>query len=152
MRNFSCKWVNPADRVIAGFLLLLLTAAPILADECRLPFVFSDNMMLQREMADPIWGRAKPGDKITVKFAGQEKTAVTDADGLWMLKLAPMPANAHGQELSVIDGDQNIILKNILLGEVWLCSGQSNMEKAVQDQHFGGKSRDHARNRQSGKK
>ena len=100
----------------------------------QLPFVFSDEMVLQRDMPDPVWGESTPATKITVKFAGQEKSATADQTGHWMLKLDPMPANLQGQSLTVTNGTDTVTFNNILVGEVWLASGQSNMEKPIGDQ------------------
>ena len=96
-----------------------------------LPFVFSDNMVLQRNLPDPIWGDAPADAKITVKFAGQEKSVLADHDGHWMLKLDPMETNATSTSLTVTDGTDTRTFNNVLVGEVWLCSGQSNMEKPI---------------------
>jgi len=90
---------------------------------------FCDNAILQREMDAPVWGWSKPGTKITVEFAGQKKTALTGKDGKWLLKLAPLKANVEPQEMVISDSAGNkVTLKNILVGEVWICSGQSNMQ------------------------
>jgi len=88
--------------------------------------LFTDHMVLQREMPVPIWGKAKAGEKITVTFDGQTKTTTTASNGKWMLKLDPLKASAKGKEL-IIKGSTSITIKDVLVGEVWLCSGQSNM-------------------------
>ncbi len=95
--------------------------------QVHLPKVITNNMVLQRDKPVAIWGTATPGEKITVTFAGQTKTAVTDTAENWMLKLDPMKASAEPQKM-IITGSNTLILDNILVGEVWLCSGQSNME------------------------
>jgi sialate O-acetylesterase len=92
-----------------------------------LPKILGNGMVLQRNQPVPVWGTANVGEKVTVKFGRQIKSAVTDAAGNWKVLLDPMPASAKGQELS-ITGNNKIILTNILVGEVWLCSGQSNMQ------------------------
>ena len=90
---------------------------------------FAENAILQRQMAVPVWGWSKPGAKITVKFAGQTKTAAAGKDGKWMLQLDPLQANADPAEMVMSDNaGRRVILKNILVGEVWLASGQSNMQ------------------------
>lgn len=89
--------------------------------------LFCDNMVLQRDMRVPVWGKADPGENITVTFAGQTETATADDQGKWRVMLAPMNANAQGQEL-VIKGNNIVNVRDVLIGEVWLCSGQSNME------------------------
>jgi sialate O-acetylesterase len=84
-------------------------------------------MLLQRELNAPIWGWAAAGEEVTVKFAGQEKKTTADAHGKWMVRLDPLEANATGQTLEVA-GKNTIQLTDVLVGDVWICSGQSNME------------------------
>lgn len=100
------------------------------AAKLRLPAVISSGMVLQRESAAPVWGWADVGQEVTVKVAGQTKTAQAGEDGKWMLKLDPLAAGGpHRVEISA--GAEKVALENVLVGEVWLCSGQSNMEWAV---------------------
>jgi sialate O-acetylesterase len=89
---------------------------------------FRDNAVLQREMPVPVWGRSKPGATVTVEFAGQTESAIAGADGKWMLKLKPLTASAEPAEMLVWEGEHHVAIKNILVGEVWHASGQSNME------------------------
>ncbi|HEY8784592.1 MAG TPA: sialate O-acetylesterase [Mucilaginibacter sp.] len=95
--------------------------------EVILPKVLGNNMVLQRNKPVPIWGTANIGEKVSVKFGKQIKTAVADASGKWKITLDPMPVSAIPQEME-INAINSIKLDNILVGEVWLCSGQSNME------------------------
>jgi sialate O-acetylesterase len=95
--------------------------------EVILPKILGNNMVLQRNKPVPIWGTAATGEKVTVTFANQTKTALPDASGKWKVVLDPMPASAQPQTLT-ISGTNTIKLENVLMGEVWLCSGQSNME------------------------
>ena len=88
---------------------------------------FTDNMVLQRDRAVPVWGNAAPGEKVTVSFAGQAKTAVAGADGKWSIALDKMPASKENRTLTV-RGANTVEVKNVLVGEVWFASGQSNME------------------------
>ena len=114
--------------------LILATAALILpaAAEVRLPKVFTDGAVLQRDRAVPVWGQADPGKKVTVKFGGQEKSAQAAGDGKWRLDLDSMPASAEGRILEATEeGGNTVAVKDILVGEVWLASGQSNMELTV---------------------
>ena len=92
-----------------------------------LPHVFSDNMVLQQKMPVPVWGWADNGEAVKVSFAGQEKSATADAEGNWMVKLDPLTADKTGKDL-IVTGANTITYKNVLVGEVWVCSGQSNME------------------------
>lgn len=114
---------------------LLLLAAPLLA-EVKLASPFTDHMVLQRELPVPVWGTAAPGEKVTVEFAGQKKSATADAAGQWRVDLAPLTASTEPRDLLVSsDNPQSEIrnpkLSDVLVGEVWLGSGQSNMDFSV---------------------
>ena len=98
--------------------------------QVTLPKILGHNMVLQQLKNVPVWGTASPGEKISVDFAGQNKTAFADSSGKWSVKLKPMKASFTPREMT-IKGTNTIVLKNILVGEVWLCSGQSNMEYAM---------------------
>jgi sialate O-acetylesterase len=107
--------------------LLLLPIQPLWAD-LRLPQIFSDHMVLQRDLPVHIWGWASPGDTVTVEFGGQKKEASAAADGKWMLNLDPLPANSVPQEMGVRSRNgQSLAIKDVLVGEVWFSAGQSNM-------------------------
>jgi sialate O-acetylesterase len=95
-----------------------------------LPQILASNMVLQRNKPINIWGFASPGEKISVDFAGQIKTTTTDQKGNWLVVLAPLKASSIPQNMR-IEGANRIMLTNILIGEVWVCSGQSNMEYAM---------------------
>src|SRR5947209_8443353 len=92
----------------------------------HLPAIFGDNMVLQRNFATPIWGTASPNQSITLTIASQTKQATAGADGKWMIKLDPVKEGGP-YELTV-SGPTSITYKNVLFGDVWICSGQSNME------------------------
>ena len=102
---------------------------PPVVREFRLGFLFHDNMVLQREKPVPVWGRAKPGEVVTVSFAGQKKTATVDASGKWQAILDPMPASAEPRILTASSPvkDHSVTIPNVVVGDVWLCGGQSNM-------------------------
>ncbi len=89
---------------------------------------FADNMVLQRDCAVPVWGTADAGERVTVSFAGQEKSATADAQGAWRVALDPMPASKENRELTVTGAANSETFRNVLVGEVWFASGQSNME------------------------
>lgn len=110
-------------------LLLPLTAMTALAD-VSLPSVFNSHMVLQRDRPVPVWGKAEAGEKVTVSFAGQKKEATAGADGKWSLSLDAMPANAQPQAMTVAAKNE-IKFDDVLVGEVWLGSGQSNMQWSV---------------------
>ncbi len=105
----------------------LAAAALQLRAEVVLPRILGNNMVLQREKPVKIWGTASAGERISVQFAGQQKTTVTGLSGSWTIVLDPMKASSSPSAM-VISGSNTIRLENILIGEVWLCSGQSNME------------------------
>lgn len=107
--------------------LLTLACVSQLPADVKLPAIFSDHMVIQRDVEAPVWGWADAGEKITVSFAGETKSTTADPDGKWSVKLAKHEASAKAQELK-IKGNNEIVLKNVLVGDVWLCSGQSNME------------------------
>ncbi|WP_395741939.1 sialate O-acetylesterase [Prosthecobacter sp.] len=108
-------------------LLCLLTLLAVSARaELKLPAIFGDNMVLQQKQANPVWGWDAPGTEVTVTFAGQTKTAKADDKGKWTVKLDAVPANAKPATI-MIKGSSAKELKNVLVGEVWICSGQSNM-------------------------
>ena len=94
----------------------------------KMPSIFSDHMVLQRDKPVPIWGQANPGEEVTVEFANQKKTTRANAVGRWNLTLDPMPANAEPQLLKI----GSLSIQDVLVGEVWLASGQSNMEWEMQ--------------------
>ena len=107
--------------------LHLLSGASASA-ELMVPAIFSDHMVLQREMPVPVWGKAAPGEKVTVTFKGQAVTADAGKDGRWMATLQAMRADANPAKMEIVSASGKLTLTNILVGEVWLCSGQSNMQ------------------------
>lgn len=106
---------------------VILLAVTAVQANVTLPDVLSSSMVLQRELKVPIWGTAQPGEAITVRFAGQKRDTVADAQGRWTVHLAKMKANATPATLTV-QGQNRIELTDILIGEVWLVAGQSNMQ------------------------
>jgi sialate O-acetylesterase len=105
----------------------LLIAYPfLLKAEINLPHFFSDNMVLQRDTEVPIWGKADRRENITLTFQGKEYTTQADKDGKWRINLPPTPAG--GPHTISITGENSITLENVLFGDVYLASGQSNME------------------------
>jgi sialate O-acetylesterase len=89
---------------------------------------FSDNMVLQRDQPVPVWGWSRPGATVSVGFAGQSKVARADGAGRWQVVLDPLKASAENRDLTIRAPDGQLVIKNVLVGEVWLASGQSNME------------------------
>lgn len=121
--------------LVAAALALASFAPPSHAQD-KLPFLhplFSDGAVLQREVKVPVWGWAEPGEKVTVEFGGQRKSATAGADGKWLLALDAMKVSAEPREL-VVSGsaaDHRAKIADVLVGDVWLCSGQSNMEMGI---------------------
>ena len=91
--------------------------------------LFDDHMVLQRGVAVPVWGTADPGGTVTVSVAGKTASAVADAEGRWMVRLPALEAGGP-HELSIA-GAKRLTLKDVLVGDVWICSGQSNMEQGI---------------------
>lgn len=122
----SRKMVNILVSIV---LLLSMTATLTAADQkLELAAPFTDNMILQRQSDVPVWGFDAPGNKVTVEFAGQKKTAVTDKNGDWMVKLNPLKVFRTERSFKVTNSKgESIVLKGVLVGEVWFSSGQSNM-------------------------
>ncbi len=114
---------------LAGAAGLLLSGSPARAD-VTLPSIIGRDMVLQRGTGCPIWGWADPGEKVTVEFAGQKLATEADGDGNWSVKLKSMTASSTPRTLT-IRGRNSIALDGVVVGEVWLCSGQSNMEWSV---------------------
>ncbi|GHT46243.1 hypothetical protein FACS189454_07080 [Planctomycetales bacterium] len=114
--------------IVRCFAALVFTAVcvPAFAD-VKLPEIFATNMVVQQEMPVSVWGWADADEEITASFDGQSVKTVTGKDGKWSLKLQALKANAKPQTFTV-RGKNEIKLENVLIGEVWLCSGQSNME------------------------
>jgi len=124
--------MNITQRVAVALLLTSFSISLLEAAEdsngIKLGAPFRDNAILQRETPVPVWGFDAPGTKVTVEFAGQEKIAVADQFGDWMVKLDPLTASREERSLKVTnDRRESIVLDRVLVGEVWFSSGQSNM-------------------------
>ncbi len=113
--------------VLAGF--AFMAVAMVAQAEVKMSNVFGNNMVLQREKNVPVWGMASPNEKVTVKFNGQSKETAADASGKWQIALEPMQAG--GPFKMEVNGGNALVFDNILVGEVWICSGQSNMQMSV---------------------
>ena len=116
-------------RYTLTLLALLGLGASVRADVVPAP-LFTDNAVLQRDKPLPIWGTADTGEKVTVTFAGHSATATAGTDGKWRVDLPAQPANSTPSDL-VIKGNNTLTLANVVVGEVWIASGQSNMEWSV---------------------
>lgn len=114
-------------------LLFLLAISPLPLPALELPAIFSDRMVLQQGQPLPVWGKAQAGAEVSVAFGKQSAEAVADAGGNWMAVLSPENASATPATLRVRSGGEEIAFDGVLVGEVWLCSGQSNMEWSVEN-------------------
>jgi sialate O-acetylesterase len=108
--------------------LLILGTFSTISAQIRLPYIIGSNMVLQRNQPVPIWGWTKAWQTVKIKFGSQTKTAVADTAGYWKSSLNALTANSKPQDMTISADTSVIKLTNILVGEVWLCSGQSNME------------------------
>lgn len=108
-------------------LLVVLHMLGVVQAQLNLPGIFSDHMVLQQKMSIPIWGSGEPGKKVSVQFGGQNKETVCNDKGNWQISLEAMTASAEGRQLLVSDGSSSIKINDVLVGEVWIGSGQSNM-------------------------
>ncbi len=119
----------PFISIAAATLFFFCAASPVSAD-VSLPSVIGENMVLQQGMPIPIWGWADPGEEVTVKLERRKESATADGDGCWKVEIKKMKAG--GPYTMTVSGNNTINLYNILVGEVWVCSGQSNMQWSVQ--------------------
>ena len=110
-------------------LFILLLFSLMATANVRMPLLFSDGMVLQRNKPIPVWGWADANEKVEVRFNKQTKTITADSTGKWMVNLNAEKAGGPF-ELSII-GKNKIVITNVLVGEIWICSGQSNMEFQV---------------------
>ncbi|MDX1679295.1 MAG: sialate O-acetylesterase [Akkermansiaceae bacterium] len=126
--------IAPIPRLAAVLGLLALLPAATAQDEKPAPAIelgapFADSAILQQGQDVPVWGWSEPGTEVTVEFAGQKKSAKAGEDGKWMVQLDPLEVNAEPAEMTISEkGGKSVTLKDILVGEVWMASGQSNMQ------------------------
>jgi sialate O-acetylesterase len=108
-------------------LICVFVSTGVFAGALRVANIFSDGMVLQQEMNVPVWGTAAAGAEVMVSFASQKKRTTADAKGKWMVKLDPLNASDENAKMTITSGAHAITIKDVLVGEVWLCGGQSNM-------------------------
>ena len=113
----------------AVLLALMAGLHPAARGDVKVPAIFGPHMVLQRDQKDRVWGWAEPGEEVTVKIGGQSHATKAGADGSWQVVLDPMPAG--GPHTLSIQGKNTLQLDDVLVGEVWICSGQSNMQMSV---------------------
>ena len=118
--------------VVVALLVIALQGARSAVAAPPPPFLhglFTDHVVLQRNARFPVWGQASPGTRVTVRFRGQSQDATASSDGRWQVELGPF--SAGGPFTMEVDGPQRVVLQDVLVGDVWICSGQSNMEQGV---------------------
>jgi DUF1680 family protein len=127
------KWYRdpahkPDSNAAAWTYAIWLKGEPANTGALKMPHIFGNKMVLQRNAPVPVWGETKPGAAITVRFKDQTKTTTADPQGRWRLNLDPLGASADPAILIITSDSDKIQYRDVLVGEVWLCSGQSNME------------------------
>lgn len=122
------KWSVIYHSALLASLLMLATVNGMA--KVTINPLFSDNMVLQRDKKVAVWGTAAAGEKVTVSIEKQSVATEADAQGKWLLYLKPMKAGGP-YEMSISTADDNLLVKNMLIGEVWIASGQSNMEYGI---------------------
>jgi sialate O-acetylesterase len=125
------SWGDPMKTSLHRLLLVLVLPVAAHATVSLAP-LFRDHAVLQRDKQIPVWGSAAPGEHVAVSFRGQNADATAGADGRWTVSLAPLAASKDPSDLVVV-GTNRIAVHDVLVGEVWLCSGQSNMQFTVWD-------------------
>jgi sialate O-acetylesterase len=110
------------------FLLTIALLPSVSIAALKVASPFTDHAVLQQGMPVPIWGKADPGAGVSVEFAGQKKTGLADRSGRWKVALDALKGTAQGLIMTISSGDSKITLADVVVGEVWICSGQSNMQ------------------------
>ena len=118
--------MNTSHRTLFTFILTLLSANFVSAD-VQVSKVFGNHMVLQQEQPIRVWGTAAKGEEVTVSIAGKSEKTKAGENGKWRVDLPALKADGKAHTMT-IKGKNKIELKDILIGEVWICSGQSNME------------------------
>jgi sialate O-acetylesterase len=132
MKHQHTSWAK-ISQLAAGMLALLVNAPLPALRALELPTIFSDHMVLQQGQTLPVWGLADAGATVKVTFGKQSAQTTADTEGKWLAKLAPEPASATPATLQVRCGAKEIVFQDVLVGEVWLCSGQSNMQIQIRE-------------------
>ena len=119
---------------MTALLYAALAGTPLPAQDAAggKPFLyplFTDHMVLQRDVATTVWGWTQPGKAVTVTLAGKTATGGANAQGKWLVRLGTLPAG--GPHTMTVTGPQTVEVRDLLVGDVWLCSGQSNMQMSV---------------------
>lgn len=129
MTHVSESTTNASSRTVLAVVVAAFAAIHDPASALQLGAPFADHAVLQRGMSVPVWGWSEPGTEVSVKFAGQVLSATANDDGKWSARLAPLEACAQGRDMTIAEkGGESLSLKDLLVGEVWMASGQSNMQ------------------------
>lgn len=133
MRNLSLKFCSIFSR--SHILLLcffsLSCSYSSFSQDLSVASIFGDHMVVQQSKPVSIWGQASPNETITISFAGQSKIVKASTNGKWKVKLNSLKATKTGRELTIKGENNTIVISDVLVGEVWICSGQSNMQWGV---------------------
>src|SRR5277367_4175860 len=124
-RSQRSGWLSLATLWLA----LVAGPNPVARADVKVPAIFGPHMVLQRDQKDRVWGWAEPGEEITVTIGDQSKVSKAGSDGSWQVMLDAMPAG--GPHTLSIQGKNTLKFDDVLVGEVWICSGQSNMQMSV---------------------
>ena len=127
--TYGIIWVSMQRQVLVAILAILTCSHSSAQADVNLPAIFGDHMVLQRGAKVPVWGKADAGERVTVKVAAQEKSTTAGEDGNWRIVLDAVESS-ESVEMTVA-GKNTITFKDVLFGEVWVCSGQSNMGFAL---------------------
>ena len=125
---------NNADKIIYTDIMeksYAFLKAQFITSDVKPSNLFSNHMVLQRGMQVPVWGTGTSGQKVSVSFAGQHKTTTVDTYGSWSIQLDTLQASDIARDL-IVKGGHEIVISDVLVGEVWICSGQSNMQMNVE--------------------
>ena len=125
---WTTRWRSLRNATLAGTAFMLLAGGAVRAD-VKLPNIFTDHMVLQQAQKNKVWGTAAAGEAVTVTIDKQSHKATTDADGKWQVMLDPLPVG--GPYVLAVKGSNEVKIDDVLVGEVWICSGQSNMQWSV---------------------
>lgn len=119
------------------FLISLLFIPLVAVSQLQLAGIFSDHMVLQREQPVHFWGTGIPGEKVLISFSNDKKEVIVKTDSSWSIYFKKQKANTVPQSIQILSNNENIELKNVLIGDIWICSGQSNMEWPMfKEMHF----------------
>ncbi len=111
--------------------LLFLPFSSLSRAELTVAHFFGDHMVIQRDKPIRIWGNAQPGENVQVRFSTRDLTLKADEEGHWLMELEALPASAQGKAMTIRSGETTITYDNIVVGDVWVCGGQSNMEDVI---------------------